>query len=205
MSIRLRLAIILIGIVLVIAGIVYVVIINTKKRGLPTDTPNTPQTGQVIDSSTFTTNSLAAITGSGANPVPTTTQPITNPIELEKLGVERLASVFAARYGSFSSDNSYQNVREVEQLATRALWAKIRPPSSPRPAATFSGVTTEVLMTKLTTWADAAATVEVTASRTETTLATGVPSTTVYQQKATINLVKQGTNWLVDSFTWLKP
>ena len=207
MSPRLRLIIIIVAIVLVVGGGVWLVYTKTRTiNGLvgsgtlapKNSTPTT--TSRFIDSSNFNTSTLAEV--ANVTPVPAASTTGSAPtVEIEKKGVESFARVFTQIYGSFSSDNSYQNVYDVQTLVTPQLWAKIKPPTASKtPAASFTGVTTVVLLAKLTAWNTTSATVEVEATRTETKAG----KTTVFNQKATVMLVKQGENWLVDSFAWIK-
>lgn len=208
MSPRLRLIIIIVLAVAVIAGASVLVYKASQKPGglfaTGTVTPKniTPTTtSRFIDSSNFSTSSLVEI----ANPTPTVpaaaTPTTADSTEIEKRGVESFARVFAQIYGSFSSDNNYQNVLDVQSLVTPQLWAKIKPPAAAKPpAASFTGVTTQSLVAKMTAWNGTSATVEVESLRTETKA--GKVST--FNQKATVGLVKQGTSWLVDTFVWVK-
>jgi hypothetical protein len=207
MSPRLRLIIIIAAIVLVVGGGVWLVYTKTRTiNGLvgsgtlapKNSTPTT--TSRFIDSSNFNTSTLAEV--ANVTPVPAASTTGSAPtVEIEKKGVESFARVFTQIYGSFSSDNSYQNVYDVQTLVTPQLWAKIKPPATSKtPATSFTGVTTVVLLAKLTAWNTTSATVEVEATRTETKAG----KTTVFNQKATVMLVKQGENWLVDSFAWIK-
>lgn len=210
MSPRLRLIIIIVLAVAVIAGASVLVYKASQKPGglfaTGTVTPKniTPTTtSRFIDSSNFSTSSLAEI----ANPVPNTPAAAATPtaadsLEIEKRGVESFARVFAQIYGSFSSDNNYQNVLDVQSLVTPQLWSKIKPPATAKPpAASFTGVTTQSLVAKMTAWNGTSATVEVESLRSETKNG----KVTTFNQKATVGLVKQGTSWLVDTFVWVKP
>lgn len=207
MSPRIRLIIIIVAVVLVVGGAAWLVYNATHKQsGLSATGTVTPKnitpttTSRFIDSSNFNTSTLSDVT----NPTPAiaSTTDSVPPVEIEKKGVESFARVFTQIYGSFSSDNNYQNVLDVRTLATAQLWSKIKPPSATKPPATsFTGVTTQVLLTKLTAWNITSGSVEVEAARTETKDG----KTTTFNQKATLTLVKQGTAWLVDSFTWSKP
>lgn len=210
MSPRLRLILIITLVAVIVVGAAVLVYKAAQKPGglfaTGTVTPKniTPTTtSRFIDSSNFSTSTLSEI----ANPVPDTTasaatETAATSVEIEKRGVESFARVFAQIYGSFSSDNNYQNVFDVQALVTPQLWSKIKPPSATKPPATsFTGVTTQTLLAKMTAWNTTSATVEVESLRTETKAG----KTNTFNQKATVTLVKQGTSWLVDSFTWIKP
>lgn len=207
MSPRTRLIIIIAIVILILGGVVWLVSNAAKKpgglfaTGTVTPTAVTPTTtSRFIDSSNFTTSSLSAIANPATSPTVSTTENST-PVEIEKKGVESFARVFTQIYGSFSSDNNYQNVYDVQALATPQLWSKIKPPTTPKPAAaSFTGVTTQVLLTSLLVWNGTSATVEVEALRTQTSAG----KTSTFNQKAVVTLVKQGDSWLVDSFTWAK-
>ncbi len=209
MSPRIRLGIIIMLVVLALAGGVFLFYQSTSKNGgllsTRTVTPNAPEpttTGRFIDSSNFTTSSLSAVTlPTNSLTVTEATTSTVTPLAIEKKGVERFARVFTEIYGSFSTDNNYQNIFDVRSLVSPQLWEKIKPPTSPKPASSFIGVSTQVLLTTLADWSAGAARVDVTAQRTETKAG----KTSTYQQKAVVLLVKQGANWLVDGFSWAKP
>jgi hypothetical protein len=206
-----RLRFLSIGIVSIVAvvGILWLVKLNTGKNGglfssgiLSKKTIEPTTTARFLDSGNFSTSALAAIVDTAPAPAAVVTStPQTVSVEIEKKGVERFARVFTEIYGSFSSDNNYQNILDVRSLATEQLWAKIKPPAAAKPPSTsFVGVTTNVVVTKLITWNETSATIEVEALRTETKAG----KTTTFNQKATVGLVKQGSFWLVDSFLWKK-
>jgi len=121
------------------------------------------------------------------------------PLEAEKNGAVQLAKVFVERYGTYSSDNNFQNIKEVEALVTPALWSKISAPMNAKTStASFVGVTTKVISLELTAWSDIAATVELKTTRTEEK--NGAVSTRY--QNAIVQMVKTGGVWLADKLVW---
>lgn len=193
MSLRARIFIIISVFVLIILGISIFLVVRNKNKttadetGSPVNTPgvNNGQPSNPASTGTPIPAGLPAKTAS--------------PLEAEKNGVVQLAKVFVERYGTYSSDNNFQNIKEVESLVTRSLWSKISEPMNSKTTTQgFVGVTTKAISMDLASWSDSKATVEVKTTRTEER--NGV-MTTKYQN-ATAGLVKQNSFWLVDSFVW---
>ena len=126
------------------------------------------------------------------------TQPIviSDPVAIEKAGVKQLARVFVERYQTFSTDNNYDNIRQVEVLVTSKLWKTLSARLNTPPAKTFTGVTTEVFTTNLDSFGNNSASVTTYTRR--TTESEGEITTT--NQIYKVQLLKSGNVWLVDSF-----
>ena len=124
---------------------------------------------------------------------------VITPLAAQKNGVQQLAKVFVERYGTYSTDNNFQNIKDVETLVTRSLWSKISAPiSSKTVSQSFTGVTTKVISMDLTEWSDVKATVELKTSRIEEK--NGVVTTRY--QTAVVSMVKQNVVWLIDKISW---
>jgi len=195
MSLRARIFIIVSIVVFLILGVSILLIVRNKNK------TNLPQTVIPADNTAGGGNGQAVgqvVTGTvipEGLPAKTAT-----PLEAEKNGATQLAKVFVERYGTYSTDNNFQNILEVETLVTRSLWSKISAPMSAAKTTTqsFVGMTTKVISTELVSWSDNKAVVELKMTRTEEK--NGVVSTRY--QNATVDMVKVNSSWLVDKLVW---
>lgn len=187
MSLRSRIFVLLSLIIFVILAIsIGLLVLRDKPEG---EVPN--------DKAPAGTNEPVVGGSVSAENVPNTPLPIqTNPLEVEQNGVKQLARVFVERYNTYSTENDYANIREVEELVTPALWTRISARLSTPPAGPFIGVTTRAVGATLGAWEDAAATVTVKAYR----ATTKDGATTNTNQDVTVYFVKTGDAWLVDKF-----
>jgi hypothetical protein len=192
MSLRARIFILISIVVLFILGISIFLIVRNKNKnaepqtGAPTD--NTVNGGQTGGQTTVGDQAPAGLPAKTANP-----------LEAEKNGASQLAKVFVERYGTYSTDNNFENIKEVETFVTPAFWSKISAPMNAKSSTqSFVGVTTKVISLELTSWSDTAATVELKTMRTEEK--NGAVS--VRYQNATVDMVKIGGVWLVDKLVW---
>lgn len=190
--------------IFIIAGIVALFILGTSlflyviSKKKTASTPPQPITADtVIDQTNFdisvtvTPPPASVTTGLTVKP-PTTEEAIKN-------AAKQTAKIFVERYGSYSTDNNYQNIREVESLVTDAVWAKIGVKlNSPAPSGAFSGMTTLVLSSEFNSWDGQRADLILKTRRQENKM--GVMANTY--QDITVSLVRSGDNWLVSSFQW---
>lgn len=194
MSLRARIFIIVSILALLILGIsIFLVVKNKNKTAEPQAVAPTDNTvvngngqpnGQVL---------VGAQTPTGLP------AKIATPLEAQKNGVEQLAKVFVERYGTYSSDNDFQNIKDVETLVTKSLWSKISAPITAKTSSqSFVGITTKVISMNLTKWSDAKATVELKTTRAEEK--NGMVTTRY--QNALVEMVKQNTVWLIDKISW---
>lgn len=129
---------------------------------------------------------------SSAEPVVTGTSAVT------------VARTFVERLGSYSSEADAVNLTDILPLATTSLQKtlsdtakKVRASSS----GAYYGISTLVVTAPKTVSAtDTETVLTMTTQRQEST---GTPgNTTIQYQNITLTLVKSGTTWLVDSYTW---
>lgn len=190
MPLRTRLFII-IGLVVGVLVLVFGGIWWKNNRTAPTTEPVATTTTSGSDMTNRTTITPTEIP-SGVVVKPATT------LEAEQNGVRQLAKVFVERYNTFSSDNNYDNIRDVEELVTPTLWSKISGRlTSPQPEGEFTAVTSEIMNTTLSDWSANRATVTLNGRK----LTESNGQTTETMQTVTVVMVKLGTNWLADSFT----
>jgi len=193
MTLRARIFIIVSVVVLIVLGISLFLLIGARKKAATGAAGTAAETG----ATTTETGLPAAPTGTeipSGLPVKKQTT-----VEVEQAGVKQLARTFTERYGTYSTQNDSQNIKEVETLCTRALWSKISARIGASAAGqAFVGVTTRVITADLTDWKGNEAVIDLRTMRTEEK--SGV--VTNKYQNAEAKLVKSGENWLVDQFVW---
>jgi len=200
MPLRTRIFILVSVIVLLILGITIILVRRNQNKNngdkTPTTTINTlndTSSFDVIDANNFDPSKI-----SGGNPsTPSVPNKTFTQGEATQNSVKQLAKIFAERYGSYSTDNNGQNVKEVKELVTPELWEKIKPNTGVK-AVSFVGVSTQAIAVEINKWSESEALMKVKTIRTQEK--NGKSST--LQQVGAVTLVKQGTNWLVSNFVW---
>jgi hypothetical protein len=191
LTLRTRLFIIISLIVLVILGIAVGLVVWNKRAKVVVEPP----------SATTTTPGAGATDGVNIIPGGSTTglqvqKPTTE--EAQKIAVKQLAKVFIERYGSYSTDGDFQNIKELNGMTTDKLWAELSKKIGATAGGNFVGVTTKAIAAVLSDWKkDLSATVDLQLVATETR--SGRESTV--QKTAQVKFLKVKTQWLVDSFT----
>jgi hypothetical protein len=107
--------------------------------------------------------------------------------------------LFVERYGTYSSDNNFLNLKEVKDLVTPGLWSSIKPTDSKR-TGEFVGVTTEAFYAEIVKKSATDATINVQTIRNQTKN----NKLSTLQQVAVVRMLKQGDAWLVDKVVWEK-
>lgn len=194
---------------IIIGGAIVVVVIITlalmfvlrQKKNVTVDNTSTStpsDQNQVIDSNNFDLNSINPIPVTNTIPAGLPIKPATT-LETRQNQVRQLAKIFMERYGTFSTDSNFENIREVQPLVNADLWKKISGPltSTAKPTS-FSSATTQVIGTEITNWSETSAEVAIRAVKNENKAGVVKDS----QLLGTVTLLKQGDNWLVSKFTW---
>lgn len=135
--------------------------------------------------------------------------PLTTPTNIEppppgpqEQNPQIVASDFAERYGSYSNQNNYQNLRDLYPQMTTAMHANTDAyiAANPTSAGDYQGTSTKTLRVEVLNQGDTTFRVKIYTQRTEST-ATNSQSL-VYYQNAEATLIKSNLLWLVDSFVW---
>lgn len=117
----------------------------------------------------------------------------------------KLSSSFAERLGSFSNQSDYSNITDLKIFMTTTMrdWADdyVADLKSQKYSGEYYGITTRTLTTKVINSSENSAKIEVTTERRETRA--DAPGD-AYQQKMTLDLVKNNNEWLVDGAYWEK-
>jgi hypothetical protein len=123
--------------------------------------------------------------------------------KVQNAGIETVAKLFAERYGSYSTEAQFQNIRDVLPIASASYAAQLQAQiASAKEPTAYYGVTTVVLSVTVDQMDDAAGTGHATVS-TQRTESKGSPQDkTVSYQKLVLTFVKEGGQWKVDSSKW---
>lgn len=197
MPLRTRLFIVISLVVLLVLAVSLVLVINSRRNKARPAEPSSSQTpaGQIIDQTNFDNGQLNQIPA----PIPAPAGKVATPVEVEQNTAKQFAKIFIERFGSYSSDSNFQNVKDVQALVTPSLWRTLSKTIGAGGGA-YVGVTTEALNASLSSWNSTTAVITI--KTRETTTKNG--ATTVAYRDATITMVKTGDSWLVDSYSWAK-
>lgn len=195
LSLRARIFIVISLILLVILGISLLLLFRAKQKAQAPEANLPGVNAPATNNGGIATQ--PSIPGSAVTPA---VKRVSSDLEVEQNAVKQLARIFTERFQTYSTDNQSSNVVEVKSLVTDSLWKRISSRLTVPAANAFSGATTEVFSTKLTSWNPPQAVVDIQTIRT----LEQNNKTNVKHQGITINLVKQNNNWLVDSYQWGK-
>ncbi len=120
----------------------------------------------------------------------------------DKAVAQQSARYFVEIFGSYSSDNNYQNLKDLQPLMTSTYWAKWEPEIKKISERTTYSIWSQAMNVSLDSYSNSAATATVLCKRGERK-AIG-DSENIFYQSAQVNLVKINNNWLVDKVTWLE-
>lgn len=196
-TLRARIFIIFSLIFLFVLAVSIVLIVINKQQKVEQESPS-DTSGAIIDADNFTPDKINAPLAPA--PSGTTVKPL-NAEETMQNAVKQIAKIFVERYGTYSSDNNFNNINEVEVISSPDLWKVL----SKRITVTqvneeFVGMTTKAVVVAITVWQTDKATVEINTIRTETK--NGVSSSK--NQIAVVKLINVQDSWLVDDIKWIQ-
>jgi hypothetical protein len=119
----------------------------------------------------------------------------------EVAGPSQTAELFAERYGSFSNQSEYQNLRDLLPIMTERFRRESEAKLAAVPAGTptqYVGVTSVKLSSKVVATDDASGRARVSVLVQETKTTASEPPTTSYKTYI-VRLQKEGDEWKVDS------
>ncbi len=113
--------------------------------------------------------------------------------------VRQLAKIFVERFNTYSSDDIYQNIRDVQVMVTDEYWKKIGAPLSRTvtPPPVFVALTTKVMAITSSEVQASSATVLLKAQK----ISTNGALTSISNADYNVSLVKSGSNWLIANQT----
>ncbi len=122
----------------------------------------------------------------------------------DEIYVKQVSRIFVERFSSYSNQNNNQHIDDALSMATPRMQEWV---TSQRKIQSeqYEGVTTEVLSSRIFSYAADSATVEIGAK--QTTRKAGVPGSQMVEEtkiiKAKVDLVKEGGTWLVNGL-WVE-
>src|SRR3989338_2892056 len=121
MTLRSRIFVVLSFVVFVILAVSILIMALSKK---PSEgQPSGGESNRVLNF--FSRRNQENASQIGVVPSSTAARPRTRAPSAEEVAenaVKQLAKIFIERYGTYSTDNNFDNIREVESLATEDLW-----------------------------------------------------------------------------------
>lgn len=141
---------------------------------------------------------------------PTTTPYTTEQLQQEKQtriqasGVTTVAKIFTERYGSYSNEANFQNIRDVIPMMSKTFAdATIKDLATKQQPTGFYGITTRVITVKIMAQDTKAgtATLKLSTQRVEEN-GSSQKNNTKYQE-IELRMVQESGVWLVDSAKWL--
>lgn len=195
MPLRTRIFIVISLIILAVLAISILLYLSSKKQKDSNITTSTP-TVQTPSNGDIPTNLLDS-----NGQVDTTKVQVKQPTnqEVDQNASKQLAKIFIERFGSYSSDSNYQNIRDVKNLVTSNLWSSLSAMIDDTVSnQQYSGVTTKVIATSNNSWSNTSA--KYTLSTMRKSSENG--STTTTNKDVEVILKKVNGSWLVDGYTW---
>lgn len=111
----------------------------------------------------------------------------------------QMSKIFIERYGTYSSDSNYANIREVKTIVTQRLWDEISQILDTTPPDEFMGVTTNAISSKIVEFDDDSVLLKLSTRKIVTNSDNSTESKIV---DANVWLSKSGENWLVEKIEW---
>lgn len=134
-------------------------------------------------------------------------RPASEPKEMGEEDLKKMAALFTERYGSYSNQSNYRNMRDLEIFMTSSLqtWVENfikQSIAKKNDASIYYGITTKAISQKVQDFDDAGgrAKILVKTQRREST-GTSVNSSS-FQQEIEIGFVKEAGAWKVDKAVW---
>lgn len=155
-----------------------------------------------------TTKTPAAITTSNTKPTSTTPSTDTTttpaPVVVKETSAITVARTFVERLGSYSSESDAANIEDILPMATTSFQKELETLVQQARASadgSYYGISTLVVTSPKTISASATQTILSMTTQREESI--GDPNnTTKKYQSITVTLVKSGTTWLVNGYTW---
>ena len=117
-----------------------------------------------------------------------------------ELAILNLARNFAERYGSWSTDSHFQNLKDLYPRVTSRMQAELaRTIAADVPDATYKAVRTKAINISITSSTASRASVTVAAQQIETDI--NLKETVLYKTLK-LTMVNEGNFWFVDTATW---
>ncbi len=166
--------------------------INTNSENSTNTNSDTNTTTTTTDSQTDTTTNTN--TNDGGNVV----------LSNQRTSISRAATSFTERYGSYSSDNDFENIEALDSVMTEDMKKQAQDvvANGLGSANEYYAITTQVVSINFIDFVEGStgATLEVFTRRTEQK---GLNDPVIFSQTARLQLNRVDNQWKIDSFKWL--
>lgn len=115
----------------------------------------------------------------------------------EELSIKQLARLFVERFATYSNQNNNQHIADVLPLVTQkmASWVNTQKTT---PGTSYTGVTTKVIASAVTSFASTASTVTVDVQQ----VTENEGGTQTSYRSGMVNFIQEDGAWKVDGFFW---
>jgi len=120
----------------------------------------------------------------------------------DKAVLQQTARYFVEIFGSYSSDNNFQNLKDLKSLMTSTYWAKWEKDLNTITSDKDYSVWSQAMNASIDSYSATAGTVTVLCKRGERQSKSEKEN--IFYQSAQVNLVKVNGSWLVDKVTWVQ-
>lgn len=151
---------------------------------------NLADDNKVIDSGSFSNG------GSGSNLTDS------EKVLADKAVLQQTARYFVEIFGSYSSDNNFQNLKDLQTLMTSTYWAKWEKDLENITSNTAYSVWSQAMNSSIDSYTANSALATVLCKRGERQSKSEKEN--IFYQSAQVNLVKVNNIWLVDKVIWLE-
>lgn len=180
-------------------------------------TPKDEQVSVIDDTGTATSDTVGGFdlrtsarrpTGSAPRSVPEepVAEPEPEPARDDQGDVSRIAAAFAERYGSFSSSGDFANLLDLKTFMTQDLadWADgyVEDAMAEEKSMVAFGITTRSLIITVDSLDTEAGTAKVTVKTQRSERSGGSVDFRIYYQDLTLDFLREGDVWKVDSVAW---
>lgn len=120
----------------------------------------------------------------------------------DKAVLQQTGRYFVEIFGSYSSDNNFQNLKDLKSLMTSTYWAKWEKDLNTITSDKEYSVWSQAMNASIDNYSATTGTVTVLCKRGERQSKSEKES--IFYQSAQVNLVKVNGSWLVDKVTWVQ-
>jgi hypothetical protein len=128
-------------------------------------------------------------------------------IEVTESDLKRLAASFAERFGSYSNQSNYGNIRDLKIFMTKKMkkWADDfiqKEMAQNKDSAIYYGISTKAVASEVKKFDNDLGQAEILVSTQRREAISSPSNMTSFRQDITINFLKEGGIWKVDSAYW---
>ncbi len=200
---KVLIALIIIVLLLLAALVWFLFFFKWPKKAETTQQPSTEQTTQQID----VVNDTVATSVKQLEIVVDKDAQAPDQKDVEETNLEKLASLFAERLGSYSNQSEYGNLVDLKVFMTESMsgWADsyiAKAKAESNYDGVYRGVMTRAISAEISDLNDSSGTAKAVV-HTQKVESSDVSDNVVYYEDLSIGFKKEGPVWLVDDARWL--